>query len=120
MTDKDIIKALEHCTKDYRTCNTCPQVDNGISRECACVYEMLKEAFSLIKNQQAEIERLKTEKDNLIKNYTECQKDFLKDFVGKLKAVYDGFDERHEMIFYHNLIKAIDSVVVEMVGDDND
>ena len=105
MTDEQIIKALEHCTKDYRTCNTCPQVDNGIRRESACIYEMLKEGFALIKRQQTEIDRLKmlfNDQQEIIadlewtvenegfkhlgKMYSELRAEVIKEFADRLKA----------------------------------
>ena len=41
--------------------------------------ELWQQIANIIETQQAEIDRLKTEKDNLIKTYAECQIDFLKE-----------------------------------------
>lgn len=50
----------------------------------------------------------------------EIKSEAIKEFAEKLKAEYDGFDERSEMIMYNNLLVAIDYVVKEMVGENND
>ena len=90
--------------------------------------------------QQAEIEKLKTEKDEEAENvlivcdrakyhysklYEEAKEilikksksEAIKEFAEKLKSEYDGFDVNHEIIEYQNLLKAIDYVTKEMVGD---
>ena len=59
MTDKDIIKALECCTKKYG-CRDCP-----LTYDDRCLTRINKEASSLTKRQQAEIERLKMERQAL-------------------------------------------------------
>lgn len=71
MTDSDIIKALECCLVTGQ-CKTGCFVD---VLECELVlFDAVKD---LLKRQQAEIERLKTEKDNLIHGYNECVKHYL-------------------------------------------
>lgn len=110
MTDNEIIKALEICENYKETCEYCPY-DN--IRHCAD--EIRKDALNLIKRQQAEIDKLKTEKDNLIKTYAECQIDFLKVFVEKLNS---GFLRDH---IYNGsyVLGLIEAIAKGMVGDDN-
>lgn len=54
MNDSEIIKALECCTLPSG-CNDCPYVSKSAGR---CSTAMVKDAFGLIKRQQAEIDRL--------------------------------------------------------------
>ena len=57
MTDKEIIKVLEHCTTDGY-CITCPYNN--------CTDKDINElTLDLINRQQAEIERLKKQKERL-------------------------------------------------------
>ena len=56
MTDNDIIKALECCFVN-ENCTNCPCYENRFSAY-DCEVEIVKQAFDLIKRQQAEIERL--------------------------------------------------------------
>lgn len=92
MTDEQIIKALENKI-------------NGNDYQCFEDYDIL----DLIRRQQTEIDRLKTEKDNLIKTYAECQIDFLMNFVRKLKC---GVPQETGVIRCAD----IDNLVKEMVG----
>ena len=125
MTDEQIIKALEHCTKDYRTCNTCPQVDNGIRRESACIYEMLKEGFALIKRQQAEIDRLTTENERVkTKIYKmaidkalaeKASAEAIKEFEEKLNS---GFFRGHIYTGSY-VLGLIEAIAKGMVGEGN-
>ena len=60
MTDSDIIKAMECCISEGE-CAACPIRRPEI---IGCVDRLIASALDLIKRQQAEIERLKTEKEN--------------------------------------------------------
>lgn len=70
-------------------------------------YEQIKNDCELLKTALAQ------------KIVAEIKLEAIKDFQKKLKAVYDGFDEKHEIIEYQNLLKAIDGTVKEMVGENN-
>ena len=62
MTDKDVIKALECCSKSV--CRECPyNVKNA-----TCIGKLQNNALDLIIQQKAEIKRLKTENKILSKN----------------------------------------------------
>lgn len=104
MTDNEIIKALECCfTNDWnRTkCDKCKFYTGTLD----CVEDLKCASIDLITRQQAELERLKienqslrgaansykvhyeslkSEKDELIKTYQECQVSNLKAFVKSL------------------------------------
>ena len=69
MTDSDIIQSMHSCANDT-TCAKClyqQHYQNG-----CCQSKLIGDALDLIKRHQAEIEQLKAEKDNLIRNYKEC------------------------------------------------
>ena len=76
----------------------------------------------LINRLQAENERLQAEKDNLIKTYSECQKENLKEFVKRLKSqkhiclppIGYPVDENDWVIYEYD----IDETYKEMVGED--
>ena len=56
MTDKEIIKAIEHCkNNEGNGCRGCVFYGN---EKGTCIDELLTDAFDLINRQQAEIERL--------------------------------------------------------------
>lgn len=71
MTDNEIIKALECCTKGttsdvcddcpLRTTDICTEEENGV----------LKLALDLINRQKAEIERLTAQRDKAVKDFEE-------------------------------------------------
>ncbi len=71
MTYNEIIDWLEWMSEDG-----CPQADD---------------VLALINRQKAEIERLKEEKDNLIRTYAECQAEAVKEFAERLKRQADGW-----------------------------
>ena len=81
MTDSDIIKALE-CCANFAQCTGCGYYKE---RDRCCVDAVMEDAVAMLKRQQAEIKRLKTEKDNLIRNYKECAMEAVRDFAGRLK-----------------------------------
>ena len=109
MIEKETIKGLEYCTdKWYENCNECPYSIDTVSCERM---KLLEDSLDLINHKQElleaaiagqetlqkaltkkerEIERLTAEKEQLIKNFGECQTEAVKDFA---KAVIDGIDE---------------------------
>lgn len=110
MTDKEIIEAFIGCCISHRLeCEDCIY-----GNRLDCTSDLYADIIALVDRQQAEIERLKTEKDNLIKTYSECQIDFLKEFAEKLEA-----DIGNEDFYIQDkllLIHMIDNLVKEMVG----
>jgi mannosyltransferase OCH1-like enzyme len=73
-TEEQIIQALKTCQTD-KACTSCSYY---APTNMKCISQLASDASSLIK-------RLKEEKENLIRNYANCQKEFLKEFVEKLK-----------------------------------
>ena len=137
MTDNEIIKALECCVT-YEFCTGCPLVDN-----CPSCYSLLKSALDLINRQKAELDRCHKELDefkflasrvNSIKNTSQdtfsgilismaegvARYEAIEEFAERLKDENnlslhdDGYDI---WVDYDKLIKRIDNLVKEMVGE---
>lgn len=71
--------------------------------------------MTLIKCQQAEIERLKAEHDALIRSYKECAMEAVRDFAKGLKAkAYPSRDWWRGMIVE---VGDIDALIAEMEGN---
>lgn len=128
MTDKEIIKALEHCIK-FIDCTECPY--KGITK---CSVEA--DALDLIKRQQAEIERsnchiqkLVNVTDDLVHECDCAKQEAIKEFAERLKEApikcsypLFGLSTKDEIIEYFNDIMmqvrdAIDNLVKEMTGE---
>ena len=81
LTDNEIIKALECCSTTGGTCKNCPAFVRVDRSKC-------KEAFigavSIINRQKAEVERLKEERENLLKECKKCGRKTLK-VISKLQ-----------------------------------
>ncbi len=115
MNDNDIIKALECCknsTSEEICKEKCPYHREKHWYKCMGI--MLGDALSLINRQKAEIERLKAEKDNLIKTYKECMTEAIKEFAERLKVKGFADKETGEGIV---CVEDIDNLVKEMVGE---
>ena len=118
MTDNEIIKALECCTKGNTSdvCSDCPLLHTDI-----CTEEengVMKLALDLINRQNAEIERLKGLKNHrqelineLNKGITEAKAEAVKEFADRLKSLGRFTDGDR---YY------IDKIKKEMVGENND
>lgn len=125
MTDNEIIKALECCVNQPCCTQHCPYWRNS---KAGCEYITPQNLLNLINSQQAKIKGLNKKVEELSEvlsdhikiRVKEIKSEAIKEFAEKLKAEYDGFDERSEMIMYNNLLVAIDDVVKEMVGENND
>ena len=134
MTDNDIIKALECCgkynvTHQDRYCNDCAFKGRG-----RCSAWLIDNIIGLINRQQAEIERLKIEKDNLIRTYAECQAEAVKEFAEKLSQRFkkteiapltnrktirvEEADARVNAVLQNGVPNIIDNLVKEMVGEE--
>lgn len=119
MTDNEIIKALECCTR-LKYCDTCPFNHHNCKK-------MLDYTLDLIKRQQAEIEILEQSCQEMSKDVKRLWKDcdFFEDkakntakvFAEKLKKSLTGWDSdpTDEEIEY-----VIDKLLKEMEGANND
>lgn len=68
------------------------------------------------KQAKEQICRLQADKDTLIRNYANCQKELLKEFAERVKtAFYEEFDELIPSI----MADKIDEIYKEMVGENN-
>lgn len=66
---------------------------------------------------QAAVKRANERFVNKCKELQTAKAETVKIFAEKLKTAYDGFDEKHEVIVFDNLVCAIDAVTKEMEGD---
>jgi CII-binding regulator of phage lambda lysogenization HflD len=110
MTDNEFEKVIEQCKKN-ENCIGCPLEHLDYSSEC--VSAIIEYCYDKINRQEAEIERLQTEKDNLIKTFGECQKDVIKEFADRVKA-FPCADKDQK----HDIKVIVNDVLKEMVGED--
>ena len=71
MTDNEIIKALECCGRQGN-CEGCPLNLEKAAHGSICIVALQDGAFDLINRQNAEVERLKSERDKLLKECKKC------------------------------------------------
>ena len=94
MTDKEIIKALEICTFNNRSCGDClykPETED----EAICMDRLLKDALDLINRQQAEIERLKKCNEEWRQELIQDRKEYF----ANVKKYRDAIAEKNEKMF---------------------
>lgn len=117
-TDEEIIKWLDFCCNTHN-CLNCPYLKVGMP----CIRIMQSDALSLIKKQQAEINRLKKydeERDirlhaRLIAN---AKNEAIREFVERLKEMkYESIEWSHGKHPYVVEESDIDNLVEEMVGE---
>ena len=125
MTEKEIIKTLECCSKD--DCDNCPNTFGN------CYANLAGEALDLINRQKSKIKRLEMDKEQLERDvsnalcnlgelelhYAYARAEAIKEFAGKVKDICRPFpmhDDYECMTIYH---QDIDNLVKEMVGDED-
>ena len=130
MTDTNIIHALQCCGVETN-CRNCPLYEE---RSADCIYTVLKNALDLITRQQAEIESLKifrgyakkrasdykTMRDKYLNAKSEAVKECLAKVKNYIKTHCNPYGKPD--FDYDTSIKIlnfIDTLVKEMVGDDN-
>ena len=95
MSDAEIIKALE-CCKNLN-CYECPKQGNIFAEECDV--ELCEEAVDLINRKDAEIERLKEERDAMHKDVITAEK-YAWNLRTKLKTTKsEAYKEFAEMLY---------------------
>ena len=126
MTDKEIIKALEHCFKTEMDCDGCPYDYPDV-----CYLDVKRDAFDLIKRQQEEIDRLKelfNQQQEIIADLewtvsvskAEAIKEFAERLKEKAKAeLISSWDKHLYTIEEIITTQQVDNLVKEMVGADN-
>lgn len=88
MSDEDIKKALECCRRDdYDYCKVCPY----LNKNKPCQESLIRDCFGFINRQQAEIKKLKWEKDHF-----EFKVDDLNGKLEKFKEYRDIKNEAYE------------------------
>lgn len=116
MTDAEIKKALECCSKSGRLndCDGCPCYDEKEDIQTSeCQERIMKNALDLINRQQAEIDRLKYNLEAVLAERAD-HAEAIKEFAERVKtAFYYEFEELIPSI----MAEKIDNLVKEMVGD---
>ena len=122
LTDNEIIKALEYCEDSADTdkhCLKCPYCN-----ESYCLDKMMADALSLINRQKAEIERLQEKNKRLFAENVgithsskEIKAEAIKEFAERFKGLLDTELRWCECV--DEIIKPLDNLVKEMVGDEN-
>lgn len=114
MTEKEIIKTLECCTKKYGCCD-CP-----LSNDDLCLTTIRKESSSLIKRQQAEVERLDNNIHSMAITMSNSAKyersEAIKEFAERLKKNFETYTDEEETNAMY-VTKLIDITVREMTEE---
>ena len=112
MTDKEIIKGLECCKRDFSMVN-CLDCPYNKEKSANCMSFMIDDALDLINRQQAEIERLNNNISavaiTLSNSAKETRAEAIKEFAERLKRL-----KQMPLITTVD----IDNLVKEMVGED--
>ena len=109
MTDNDIIKALECCSKPVgEDCKECPLT----AQDCLKV-DIEKLALDLINRQKAEIEEQDQAIVNALKRMGQIRAEAITEFAERLKKYYNRLDNSQgNLISFH-----IDQIAKEMKGE---
>ena len=105
MSDKEIIKALRCCAD--KGCKFCSEQGKLHCRETVASL-----AWDLIYRQKAEIERVREEKELIVRTYKDCQIDNLKEFIKKFKKKIGSM--RCTPAQAWEIMKALDAALTEM------
>ena len=120
MTDNEIIKALECCSKPVieECCSECPYHLSG-QENC---HKLLGDIIDLINRKQAEIERLQKVNDSFTdigKLYSEIKVEAIKEFAKRLKSPI--YINSNLLVYQCEAVESmIDDIVKEMVGETDD
>lgn len=115
MTDNEIIKGLECCSRDEKsnkyTCKKCPYV----VIEGFCYDKVIRDAIDLINRQQAEIERLQKQNEYL----KSIETDKINEFADRLIYKAGGImGDNHEIESYVVPVTTYNDLLKEMVGEE--
>ena len=116
MTDKEIMKDLEHCSGSGK-CRDCSYYK---LHSAECLNILGRDALDLIKRKQAEIERLEKEKADIANANKIVKADAIKEFAERLKKhcrKMEPSDFSSDFWDYAVLVSDIDKLVNEMVGE---
>lgn len=119
MTDKEIIKAFEHC-RIKKDCKKCP-----LERTTNCMRILFEEVFSLLNRQQAEIERLTVNMNAFglgMKRAAEradtARAEAIKEFAERLThTLVINNEENTDYFDFGYTLETIDNLVKEMTGE---
>lgn len=109
LPDHIVKKALDVCGHT-KGCTNCPLGNDDVDN---CQLLLTEGAIDIINRLEAENERLKTEKDNLIKTYSKCQVANIKEFAGRLE---EAFSKAESQIPNSEIIKQTVQVCRNAIG----
>ena len=109
MTDNEIIKALESCSK-HNCCNECPNFHTLCEGDSTV---MVRKALDLINRQKAEIEQWKEEANRYQNLWCEAEKDLQ---IVKSEARKE-FAELVKLEFYREFDELIPSIMAERIDN---
>ncbi|MBR5223260.1 MAG: hypothetical protein IKV81_03750 [Clostridia bacterium] len=124
LTDNDIKKALECCTTNGASCKDCPAFVKVDRSNCKKYFRGALDLINRLEEKNSNLtsdlislkekfELLKTEKDNLIKTYSECQVANLNEFAERLKALFPSDNEPY---LYWEIHEGAENILKEMGG----
>lgn len=131
MTDNEIIKALECCSKHHNTCGTCCPMDSICNNVRDCLITLSKNALDLINRQNAEIERLEKKANTPFAKFTfddNKLKEIVADAIGniefnlnsvKSEAIKEFAERLKENCYTYSDICGYQSTVVDVNQIDN-
>ena len=113
MTDKEIIKAFEHC-RIKKNCKKCP-----LERTTSCMPILFTEVFNLLNRQQAELVDLReivfTDRAEAIKL---LKSETIKEFAERLThTLVINNEENTDYFDFAYTLETIDTLVKEMTGE---
>lgn len=116
MTDNDIKKSIEWHLNSETNCDECSYKDFK-ERNGNCVGKMLKDALDLINRKDAEIERLKVERDkehdycnHYVRMCAKAKSEAIKEFAKRLRLAMGKFSAKE----YWEVSRCISNLVKEM------
>lgn len=106
MTDNDILKALECCSKPHCNNSICPMFDNTINTK-DCITKLSTNALDLISRQKAE-------KEALIAGQETLQK-----YIAEQKAEIEGLEKLYDQAYKESLQWKTEVERLQKLLDDN-
>ena len=105
---EDVMRALEcHSLEDISTCDNCPYCDISVQGSCGC--DMAKDALAILREKDAEIERLTAYNANLIcanTDITNRHKDYVEEAERIARA--DAITEFAERLYPLHKVLCVD------------
>ena len=124
MKPEDVMRALEWCSNGY-DCKQCFLYGTTRRME-SCMAEMMKKALALLREKDAEIERLKKASKNLselgngwiVTGYKNIRSEAITEFAERVKyTLCINNEENTDFFDYAYTLETIDQIAKEMKGE---